>query len=73
MDKQRFHQLLSLASRHLAEAQQVIRQQEQIISDLMSKGADSREAQALLERLWVSADAMAAHQRSIEQQIQEFE
>ena len=73
MERQRFQQLLALAKRHLAEARHVIRQQEELIRAMLDKGADTSEAQALLEKLRTSADAMAEHERSIEQQIREFE
>jgi hypothetical protein len=39
----------------------------------LNQGADTSEAQALLEKLRASAEAMAEHERSIEQQIRAFE
>jgi hypothetical protein len=65
--------LLALASRHLVEARRVIKQQEKLISELMTQGADTSQAQALLEQLRASAEAMAEHERSIERQIRAFE
>lgn len=73
MDSKRFRELLALASRHLAEAQQVIRQQEQLINEMLERGADTSGAQALLAKLKMSADAMAEHERRIEEQIRAFE
>ena len=73
MDRQRFKELLALASRHLAEARHVIRQKEQLISEMINKGADTSEAQALLEKLRASTQGMAEHERSIKQQIREFD
>jgi hypothetical protein len=73
MDSQRFKELLALASRHLAEARQVITQQEQLIHDMLDRGADTSGAQSLLEKLKVSAGAMAEHERNIAQQLRELE
>ena len=70
---QRFQKLLALASRHLAETQSLIREQERLISQLLERGADTTEAESLLERLRTSAEAMAEHKRSIQMQIQAFE
>ena len=73
VDNTRFRELLALASRHLVEARCVIEQQEKLISELLNQGADTSEAQALLEKLRASAEAMAEHERSIERQIRAFE
>jgi hypothetical protein len=73
MDSHRFQELLTLARRHLAEARQVIREQEELIKAMLDKGADASQARALVEKLRASAAAMAEHERSIEQQIQAFE
>jgi len=69
----RFAELLALASRHLVEARRVIQQQENLVRELMNQGADTNAAQALLEKLRASADAMAEHERSIRRQIRAFE
>jgi hypothetical protein len=73
LDNERFGELLALASRHLVEARRVIEQQEKLISELLNQGADTSEAQALLEKVRASADAIAEHERSIERQIRAFE
>jgi oligoribonuclease (3'-5' exoribonuclease) len=70
---ERFWELLVVASRHLTQARQAIREQEEIISQMLDRGADTREAQGLLEKLRASADAMAEHERTIEEQIRAFE
>jgi hypothetical protein len=73
MERQRFEELLALASRHLAEAHQVIRQQEQLITKMLDQGIDPAKAQALLEKLRASALVMAEHGRTIEQQLRDLE
>lgn len=73
MHDRRFGELLALASRHLVEARRVIKQQEKLVRELMKQGADTNAAQALLEKLRASAEAMAEHERSIERQIRAFE
>lgn len=69
----KFGELLALASRHLVEARRVIKQQEDLVRELMNQGADTNAAQALLAKLRASAEAMAEHERSIRRQIQAFE
>ena len=73
LHEKRFGELLALASRHLVEARRVIKQQERLVSELMKQGANTHEAQALLEKLRASAEAMAEHEQSIERQIRAFE
>jgi hypothetical protein len=73
MENNRFRELLALAERHLAEAHRVIREQEERLNELVSTGADTSEAQALLEKLRASAESMAEHEKSIEQQILAFD
>jgi hypothetical protein len=70
MDKAKFGDLLALASRHLAET---INEQKIVLSDLLNQGGDAAEAQALLEKLEASTNAMAEHERSTAEQIREFE
>jgi len=71
--RERFFELLAIASRHLTQARRAIREQEEIISQMLDRGADTREAQGFLEKLRASADAMAEHERTIEEQIRAFE
>ena len=73
MDKVKFGELLAQASRHLAEANHAINEQKKVLSGLLNQGGDTAEAQALLEKLEASAKAMAEHERSIAEQIREFE
>lgn len=73
MDRAKFGELLTLASRHLAEAQNAIREQRQMLTALLNAGGDTAAAQALLEKLEASANAMAEHERVIHEQIREFE
>lgn len=73
MHDRKFGELLALASRHLVEARRVIKQQEDLVRELMNQGADTNAAQALLAKLRASAEAMAEHERSIRRQIQAFE
>jgi hypothetical protein len=71
--KDKFYQLLSLAERHVAEAAQVIQQQEQLIVKMRDDGQDTELAESLLEKLRTAARAMAKHQKSIETQIRLWE
>jgi transposase-like protein len=71
--RERFWELLAIASRHLTDARRAIREQEEIISQMLDRGVDTAEAQALLEKLRASADAVAEHERTIEEQIRAFE
>lgn len=73
MDRERFAELLALASRHLAEANQAINDQKRVLSDLLNQGGDTAQTRALLEKLETSANSMAEHQRSIQEQIRAFE
>lgn len=73
MHREKFRELLALATRHLAEARHVISNQETVIRELLNRGADAGEAQALLEKLRASAEAMAEHEHTIEEQIRAFE
>ena len=73
MDKAKFGELLTLASRHLAEAQKAITAQRKLLSDLIKQGEDTAKAKALLEKLAAAADAMAEHERSIQEQLQAFD
>ena len=73
MGEQRFQKLLALVSRRLAETQSLVREQERLISGLLKSGANTDDAEALLERLRTSAEAMVEHERSIQLQIQAFE
>ena len=59
MDRDQFGELLALASRHLAEANQAISEQKKVLSDLLNQGVDTARAQAILEKLEASAEAMA--------------
>lgn len=72
-NKDKFYRLLSLAERHVAEAAQVIRQQEQLIVKMRDGGRDTELAESLLEKLRAAARAMAKHQESIEAQIRLWE
>jgi len=73
MEKAKFRELLTLASRHLAEANKAIAAQKKVLSNIIDEGGDSARARALLEKLETSAATMAEHERAIQAQIAEFE
>lgn len=73
LEQTRFLELLALASRRLVEAKSVIEHQQKLVQELLDQGADTRDAEALLAKLKISAEAMTEHQRTIERQIREFE
>jgi bisphosphoglycerate-independent phosphoglycerate mutase (AlkP superfamily) len=73
VEKAKFGELLTLASRHLAEANNAISEQKKVLSDLINEGRDTAQARDLLEKLEASAEAMAEHERAIQPQIHEFE
>jgi hypothetical protein len=72
MDRQKFGELLNLASRHLAEARQAICHQRELLTAMVEQGENTTEAQALLKQLESSAEAMAQHERSIQEQLLAF-
>ena len=73
MDRAKFRELLTLASQHLAEANHAISEQQRVLSDLINQGGDTAQARDLLEKLKSSAEAMAEHERAIQEQIRQFE
>jgi hypothetical protein len=73
MDREKFGQLLNLATRHLAEAREAISNQRKLLTDMVEQGEDTAEVRALLEQLESSAEAMAEHERSIQEQLWAFE
>jgi hypothetical protein len=69
VDKELFYKILSLANRHVAEVAAMIKQQEQLITELRDRGHDTKLAESLLEKLRKTARTMAEYQESIAEQI----
>jgi hypothetical protein len=69
VDKEPFYRILSLANQHVAEMAAMIKQQEQLITELRNKGHDTKLAEPLLEKLRKTARTMAEYQESIAEQV----
>lgn len=68
-NKEPLYKILSLTNRHIAEMATMIKQQEQLITELRDKGHDIKLAEPLLEKLRKTARTLAEYQESIAEQI----